>query len=147
MTNSTKRCFKCDITKPFSDFYKHKNMADGHLNKCKCCTKADVAKYQKENHEKVCAYDRERFKSPERKAKVLVYQQRMRQRNKHKYVARAAVASAVRRGDLVKPKTCQSCGAGGRIEGHHHDYSKPLEVSWYCFKCHRTKGHGQRVEV
>ena len=35
-----KKCFVCSTEKPLNDFYKHKKMADGHLGKCKECTKS-----------------------------------------------------------------------------------------------------------
>lgn len=38
----SKICFKCNQIKPLSDYYKHKGMGDGHLNKCKECTKKDT---------------------------------------------------------------------------------------------------------
>lgn len=37
-----KVCFRCGREKPLSDFYKHKQMGDGHLNKCKDCTRSDA---------------------------------------------------------------------------------------------------------
>lgn len=38
-----KKCFKCGIEKDLSEFYKHKQMGDGHLNKCILCTRNDVS--------------------------------------------------------------------------------------------------------
>lgn len=38
--NNTKQCFVCGEVKSIDDFYTHKKMSDGHLNKCKmCCIK------------------------------------------------------------------------------------------------------------
>ncbi len=44
-----KVCFKCKIEKDLDNFYVHKQMADGHLNKCKDCTRSDSKKIYNTN--------------------------------------------------------------------------------------------------
>lgn len=58
---------------------------------------------------------------------------RWRKRNPEKTLAHRKVFVAVRAGHLVK-KPC-FCGAL-KVEAHHTDYSKPLDVIWYCKKHH-----------
>lgn len=54
--------------------------------------------------------------------------------------ARNKVKTAVRNGTLVRPSKCGECGAAaGRIDAHHPDYNKPLEVEWLCPSCHGKK--------
>ena len=45
----TKVCFKCGRELPLYSFYKHPQMGDGHLNKCKDCTKADASRDYERN--------------------------------------------------------------------------------------------------
>lgn len=48
-----KKCFKCGIEKSLSEFYKHPQMLDGHLNKCKDCNRMDAKKdYQRKSANK-----------------------------------------------------------------------------------------------
>lgn len=48
-----------------------------------------------------------------------------------------AVRSALKSGRLVRPDSCQSCGTTERrIDAHHDDYEKPLDVKWVCRSCH-----------
>jgi len=53
-----------------------------------------------------------------------------------KQKARLELNRAVKFNGLYKPDTCSDCKKYKRIEGHHEDYSKPLEVIWVCRRCH-----------
>jgi len=56
-----------------------------------------------------------------------------------KQVTRRKVKYAVQVGHLVKPKLCIDCSLDKVLEGHHEDYSKPLDVVWLCVQCHSTR--------
>jgi hypothetical protein len=40
----TKNCIVCNVEKVVSEYYVHRQMADGHLNKCKECCKSQATK-------------------------------------------------------------------------------------------------------
>jgi hypothetical protein len=135
-----KECFKCKISKPISDFYKHPKMADGHLGKCKECTKKDVRNHRFEN-DSVREYDRKRG-NRRSYAKTKEY----REKNPKKYAAHLAVGNALRVGDLVKPESCECCESNFALNAHHDDYNFPLKVRWLCSKCHH-RWHAENGEA
>lgn len=59
-----------------------------------------------------------------------------RKNNPIKYKARYTLSNAIVLGQLIRPSICSECFVEGKIEGHHTDYLKPLEVIWLCKKCH-----------
>lgn len=138
-----KPCKTCKIVKPLTDFYLQPGGKDGRHTECKECRKAAIkARYGVTRPERA-AYERKRFNDPARKAKVAEYQRSHRQREPLKYKARTAVNNAIRDGRLKKGP-CEECGCL-ETQAHHDDYSKPLEVRWFCFKHHRQEAHGQVV--
>jgi len=131
----TKKCFKCDIEWPLHYFYKHKEMKDGHLNKCKKCTKQDVIKHRSANIDRVRQYDRDRFQNNSlRREYAMKSMKEQRAKHPERYKARTAVNNAVRDGRLIKLPCCV-CGAKNST-AHHEDYNKPLEVIWVCLLHH-----------
>lgn len=138
-----KQCFKCHETKPLVEFYKHPQMPDGHLNKCKTCAKKDVSENYRKRKEQYAEYYRQREQTPERKKNTLRYMRESRRRAPDKYRARNATNNAIRDGKLLR-RPCEVCGTNKNVQAHHTDYSKPLAVRWLCFADHRAE-HGQEV--
>jgi hypothetical protein len=140
-----KQCFKCKRVLARESFYAHPQMEDGLLGKCKDCTKQDVRENYKAKRTTISLYERQRNQTPERRAAKADYQRMHRLRNPEKAAARNAIYNALRDGKIVRPEFCGNCGRTAKVQAHHTDYSKPLDVVWLCFDCHRTYGHGQVV--
>ena len=137
MTRFEKKCFKCNAVKPLSEFYKHSQMADGHVNKCKECNKNDVTSNRNKNLEKYRAYDRARGKIPERIKANTEINRAWRAEDSRRIAAHSQVARAIRSGALVR-QPCSRCNESKSV-AHHEDYDKPLEVVWLCQPCHKQR--------
>lgn len=135
-----KKCFKCEATLPLSDFYAHPMMADGHLGKCKECNKRDTVENRAKRVGYYRAYDSKRAVLPHRKKLSREKERRKRLAMGPDYdAAHNAVARAVVSGELVRPEKCSRCKVPCSVNGHHDDYSKPLEVMWLCVLCHAAR--------
>lgn len=139
---NSKVCKICNVEKELGEFYVNAACVGGYQQRCKECEKSEArANYAKAGGR--VEYERARSQKPERKAKVAEYQRKYRERSPEKKRARTAVSNAIRDGRLVR-QPCGICGSG-KAQAHHHDYRKPLDVLWRCFKCHREQEHGQTV--
>jgi len=148
-STASKECFKCGKEKPLDLFYKHSQMHDGHLNKCKECTKKDVKSNRNDNIDYYRKYDRDRADDEKRvlarkeygktEAGKIAYR-KCRSKYYLRYPLRRKahnmVSNYIRDGKLKRPDSCQSCKAECSPEAHHCDYSKPIEVMWLCKNCH-----------
>lgn len=147
MTTDQKTCFKCEVSKPLAEFYRHSMMGDGYLNKCKECAKADARRNYRKRRDYYRAYERERANLPHRVEARKQYSQtdkgkaaharagrRYSERYPSKYKAHNLTRSAIRDGRL-KRQPCEVC-ADPVAQAHHDDYSKPLVVRWLCVTHH-----------
>lgn len=62
--------------------------------------------------------------------------------NEQRETARLNFRSAVLKGSII-PKPCAVCG-DSKSEGHHFDYTRPLEVIWLCKTHHGLVHRGAR---
>lgn len=133
-----KKCFKCGEKKSLDCFYKHKQMADGYINKCKECAKADSILSRKKNIDYYRDYDRKRGNRQPKE-----YLKKYRERFPNKYKAHNIVNNAIRDGKLFR-EPCEVCGSVKSV-AHHGDYLKPLNVRWLC-QAHHKQWHAENGE-
>jgi ribosomal protein S27AE len=133
----SKECFKCKTVKPLDEFYKHAMMGDGHLNKCKTCTKKDVLEHRNNNLERIRTYDRKRAKLAHRIKQNVEVTKAWKAADKRRQKAHNAVRREILAGRLLKD-SCSRCGSEKSL-AHHEDYDKPLQVIWLCQPCHKQR--------
>lgn len=166
-----KKCTKCGKYKDESEFGKDNAKRDKKCSHCKECTREKSNKYYHNNKDSVSKKFKEKYKkNPEKyrsmsrnygalhREDVAERSRRWRKEHpeKHKEVqenklirtgkqirkAQNALSNAVAIGLIKRSTSCQNCGKTGcRIEGHHKDYGKPLDVIWLCGVCHKVE-HG-----
>lgn len=156
----TKECPKCEKTKPHSAFYKDKKQESGLRCYCKDCCRSEARKWRDDNKDRATQRVQEWRENPENRQREIetgyAYRQKFPEKGKanvQRYLARypekaragSQLNKAVSRGKLFKPTLCEGCreekGSTRLIDGHHHDYSKPLEVEWLCRQCHIARHH------
>ena len=119
---NTKPCKKCGQEKQLSEFYKNPRYSSGYEAKCKECVKEATRRREIENPEGVL------------KSRLSAYGKKPTHTNAYR-----VVEAALRAGVIEKPHNCTVCNCPDterRIEAHHFDYSKPLDVTWLCSYCH-----------
>ena len=58
--------------------------------------------------------------------------------------ARSYLHVYVKRGHVTRG-CCEVCG-DEKVEAHHEDYTKPLDVRWLC-KLHHLQAHGKQLDT
>lgn len=91
------------------------------------------AKWRKNNPEKARANTLDWNK----KNIKLIYERNAEWQRSHpiEHSAHNKVYRAKKSGEL-KLQPCQQCGSQKDVHAHHKDYSKPLDVTWFCRSCH-----------
>ena len=135
------RCSRCQGVFPRSDFYESKKTWNGIGCQCKRChiatsirtrDRENTRRLRRESMRRTRVRNPEKFRERERVASA-------KRVKGEKARARAALNSAVRSGKIARPEECECCGRKVKVTGHHTDYSKPLDVVWLCYECHRNR--------
>lgn len=146
LMKETKRCSECGRELPLTEFNKKKSNKDGLQDRCRSCFSAYNKRRYEANKEKFKRDVKEyRENNPEA---CLTTRLKACKKNPTGVNARRCVEYALAAGRLKRPRTCSGCGCDDkdhRIEAHHSDYSKPLNVIWLCTPCHRQMDARRRM--
>lgn len=131
-----KTCKTCGETKSRADFYRASRASDGLSSECKTCSRQRARRWRYNNYDRAKATWQQSWSKadPSKRAAHGALAREHKARHPERIKARAALNRAIKAGTIVR-QPCSECGAP-EANGHHHDYSKPLEVEWLCSACH-----------
>ena len=150
-------CLKCNTEKPVYDFY------PAQKSECKECTKIRVRNNYRNNIDHYKQYEKERAHLPHRMKLRNLTNESIKYcvipcnhkafpsmdhraswiiKNPKKNKASTKINTAIAAGKITK-LPCTWCGTDKNVQGHHPDYSKPLDVIWLCAKHHKAVHHGK----
>lgn len=143
--DTLKTCSRCFVAKQIVEFRKQATGAYGRQSACRECSDVYNNGWRERRRPERLAYNREYYRSERGRQSIRAWHDR----NPGKYAAQKAVTTALALGLLVKPTACETCGESKRLDGHHPDYAKPLEVMWLCRGCHKAwhKKHGEGLNA
>lgn len=128
-----KKCKDCGIEKDFEEFNKNSHMKSGRINKCKNCCCEYKKKHNKQNRELNAINNKIWRNSKEGKISILVRKLRYPNATKSRAFYHA------HKQKLTIPDGCERCGdTHEKLEAHHCDYNKPMEVLFLCTWCHNA---------
>lgn len=131
-----KKCSVCKTEKSLDSFYKNTAGSELLMSRCKVCHIRLGKERRQKNPEQSRAQGRRNYSL--RREAVLGYLKGYRTRNLFRKRAQNKVQKALLKGKLAR--TPCFCG-NEKVDGHHPDYSKPLEVIWLCRKHHLEQEH------
>ena len=139
-----RKCSECQKEKEKKLFHKDKNNIDGLYPVCKECRKNRCHTSYLKNKEKILKSCKEYRKTDKGKETRRKEYKAYVKRHPEKHNARNIFSKAIRAGKVIQPEFCSICNQKCLIQGHHEDYSKPLDVIWCCHLCHTDIHNNKR---
>ena len=135
-----KKCCKCQLTKPISEYYKDKSRPDGYHRRCRDCQRLHVRESRERNPQTYKRKDQSYY--ARNREQIIRKRLEHYRRNRKKYLAYQKVKTALYKG-IIERQPCEECN-DPKSMAHHDDYNKPLEVRWLC-STHHQRWHAENT--